>query len=324
MNTSQQATLARRSLLKATGALGLAAAGGLALPGGPAASAASAQLSVASYSHTLYTGKALTENRTQQAFAFDQANRRFFVLQGRQDNTGDDLCLNRVSLSGTPLGTMYLDNVGHGVGFGVESVGTDSYIWSEARADSTGRATCLMRFKWIPGTKPANVQYYFEGRGYRDVSCSMDPLNQHLVVRYIPAGSTTSSHVNDLYSLPFGHPDQMRFLLKFALPGTLAGIGVMQGSVPYGQYFYVLLGSPQRDVADIDSKLAVVDMYTSKQVGSAVTTYAGKNLPFREPEGIGIYRSLAGTVGLYFGFTSRNFYDGRLVYSNIFYKNHLV
>jgi len=322
MNTSPPTTLARRSLMKSTGVIGLAAAGGLAFQGRPAEAATSPRLSVSSHSHTLYTSKALTENRTQQSFGFDQANRRMFIMQGRQDSTGDDLCLNRVSLSGKPLGTMYLDNAGHGIGFGVEPVGTSSYIWAEARADSTGRATCLMRFKWIPGTKPANVKYYFQGN--RNVSCSMDPINQHLLVRCIPAGSTGTGHVNYLYSLPFGHPEKMRRLLKFTLPRTLQGIGVYQGCAPYGRYLYALFGSPQRNTANIDSKLAVVDMHTGLQVGSPVMTYAGKNLPFREPEGVAIYRSLAGTVGLYFGFTSRNFYDGKLIYSNIYYKNNLV
>ena len=158
MHTSPTTNLGRRSLLQATGVLGLAAAGGLALSQpAEATMAATSRFNLASPYSRLFITKPLHENRTQQALAFDQANRRLFMLQGRRGSDGDDLCLNQVSFTGTPVGTMYLDNVGHGVGFGIESVGTSSYVWTEALPDSTNRATALKRFKWIPGTRPANV-----------------------------------------------------------------------------------------------------------------------------------------------------------------------
>jgi hypothetical protein len=322
MTTFLQAPLGRRSLMKATGVLGLAAAGGLALAAPEAqALTASSRFNFASSTYRLFGPKSLVENRTHQALAFDNHNRRLFMLQGRRDSTGDDLCLNRVSFSGAPLGTMYLDNVGHGVGFGVEPVGTSSYIWCEALPDSTGRATALKRFKWVPGTRPANVQYFFTG--HRDISCGIDPIYQRLVVRFIQDGSATG-HTNVLFDLPFGHPSQMKRLSEFYLPRAVSSLGPLQGFVPYGKYFYVLTGTSHRYSSDIDSTLATVDMETSKQVGSSVVTRAGEGLPYREPEGLGVYRSAAGNTGLYYGFSSRDSYSGLKVSANIYYKNKLI
>lgn len=322
MSTSPQTTLGRRSLLKATGVLGLAAAGGLALAptGAEAAIKSSGRFDLASPYSRLFINKPLHENRTQQALAFDQANRRLFMLQGRRGSDGDDLCLNQVSFTGTPMGTMYLDNVGHGVGFGVESVGTSSYIWAEALPDSTNRATALQRFKWIPGTRPANVQYFF--RGSRDISCGIDPIYKRLVVRLIPDGGT--GHTNRVYSLPFGSPSQMQQVGEFYLPRAVSSLGPLQGFVPYGSHFYILTGRAHRYMADIDSTLAAVDMNTSKQIGNASVTMAGCKLPYREPEGLGVYRTSAGKTGLYFGFSSRDSYEGLKVFSNVFVKNGMA
>jgi receptor-binding protein len=322
MNITSTTTFGRRSLMKATGALGLAAAaGGLAVAAPAQAAVTSARFNFTSSAYKLFGPKSLVENRTHQALAFDNVNRRLFMLQGRRDSTGNDLCLNRVSFGGTPLGAMYLDNIGHGVGFGVEPVGSDSYIWCEALPDSSGRATALKRFKWIPGTKPANVTYHFTGR--RDVSCGMDPVNHRLLVRYIPADSV-NGHTNVLYDLPFGHPSQLKKISEFYLPRAVSSLGPLQGFVPYGNYMYVLTGTSHQYQSDIDSTLAAVDMSNSKQVGSSVVTYAGADLPYREPEGLGVYRSVAGNTGLYYGFSSRDSYSGLKVTANIYYKNQML
>ena len=311
--------LDRRSLLGATGVIGLAAAGGLALPGRAQASTAVPRFNLAAPFRTLYAKKRLHENFSQQVLAFDSRNRRLFVAQGRRYSTGDDLCLNRVSFTGAPLGTMYVNDCGHGVGFGVEPVGTSSYIWMEARPDSNNRGTALMRFKWVPGTRPANVKYYFdEGR---DVSCAIDPVYQRLVVRLIPAGRT--GHTHRLYSLPFGHPENMRKLNEFYLPASVAGLGPLAGFAPFGRYLYVFTGRAQRYASNIDSTLATVDMSTSKQVGGNMVTYAGRNLPYREPEGLSVHRGTDNRTRLFFGFASRDSYDGHQQYSNIFYKSLL-
>ncbi len=53
-------------------------------------------------------------------------------------------------------------------------------------------------------------------------------------------------------------------------------------------------------------------------------TKAGKSLVYREPEGLGIYRSLAGETRLYMGFGSRSSMTNANRYANLFYKNVLV
>jgi hypothetical protein len=315
-------TLDRRSLMRAAGVLGLAAASGLAVPTHAQASTAAPRFDLAAPYQTLYTKKRLHENRTQQVLAFDSVNRRLFVSQGRRDNTGDDLCLNQVSFAGTSLGTMYIDNCGHGMGLGVEPVGTSSYIWMETKAGPDGRGTALMRFKWVPGTKPANVKYYFQGIG-TDVSCAIDPVYQRLVVRFTPTGKT--GHTHHVFSLPFGHPERMQKLYEFYLPASVwSGGAHLGGFTPYGKYLYVFTGSAHVDPADIDSSLCMVDMTTSRMVGEKVVTRAGRNLPGREPEGLAVYRGSDGRSHLFYGFGSRESFESLMVNSNIFYKSGVL
>jgi hypothetical protein len=315
-------TLDRRSVMRAAGVLGLAAASGLALPARAQAATAAPQFDLFAPYRTLYTKKRLHENRTQQDFAFDSVNRRLFVSQGRRDNTGDDLCLNQVSFSGTSLGTMYVDNCGHGVGMGVEPVGSSSYIWMEAKAGPDGRGTALMRFKWVPGTRPANVKYYFGGLG-TDVCCAIDPVYQRLVVRFRPTGK--SGHMHHVYSLPFGHRESMRKLYEFYLPASVwSDGGLLGGFAPLGKYVYVFTGRAHRDPADIDSALCKVDMTTSTMVGQKVVTRAGRDLPGREPEGLAIYRGSDNRCRLFYGFGSRDSFAGYTVHSNIFYKSRYL
>ncbi len=310
----------RRTLGRATAVLGLATAGLAVSAQAARALPASPRIALLSDIDTLFTKKALTENNNQQALAFDVANGRLFMLQSRRGSTGVDLCLNRVSFAGTPLGTMYMDKVGYGVSFGVEPVGKDSYIWMQTRADSTGRATALMRFKWITGHQT----------GQRQLPLHRQPRHQLRDRPHLPeaAGAQTGrrhhTHVHQLFALPFGKTFVPSAPLNtFTLPLEISGLGVLAGYVPYGRYLYVFTGNRQRRVADIDSKLSTLDMDT-RRVVAKTTTHAGSSLPYRKPEGLGIYRSSTGVVGLYFGFASRESFNGTHPLANVFFKNDLA
>ncbi|WIY01825.1 hypothetical protein QRX60_48790 [Amycolatopsis mongoliensis] len=69
-----------------------------------------------------------------QGFAFDNVNRRLFVVQARNGTSGDDLCVNQLGFGGEVLGSMHLGHAGHGVSIGVQPVGT-----------------ALARFKFVDG-----------------------------------------------------------------------------------------------------------------------------------------------------------------------------
>ncbi len=122
MNASQPTTLARRSLIKATGGIGLAAAGGLALVP-QAAQAAPVPASTSPRAPTGSSGPSRSW-RTGPTRRWRSTTSTGGCTCCRVVGTmGQRPVPQSVSFSGAPLSTMYLDNVGHGVGFGVEPVG---------------------------------------------------------------------------------------------------------------------------------------------------------------------------------------------------------
>ncbi|HEY7593846.1 MAG TPA: teichoic acid biosynthesis protein C [Actinophytocola sp.] len=315
--------LSRRSLLRAGG--GIAATAALAGAGTALAGPASATVPESEYfditkdSHDLFRGKMLHESHhVMQGFTFDNVNRRLFVVQTQNGSSGDDLCVNQLDFAGNQVGSMHLDSAGHGVSIGVEPVGTDSYIWMECDSDGTGptaRGTALARFKFVNGGTPS-VRKFLTGSD--TITCATDPVNERIVVRRKEGGVMHYS----LYSLAdaaagdFGSP-----LVHFAEPPLGP---VFQGYAIYGQYLYTLDGSGHEDPADIDSYVTRIDMNTGAQEDRFLT-HAGSTLVYREPEGMAVYRTVAGETRLFLGFGSRDDGIGELNrYANIFYKNVLV
>ena len=310
----------RRAVLKATGIVGLAV-GGLAIAAPTMARAAlpagGPRIDLTSPNHTLFEHKSLHHSqRVIRSLAFDNANRRLFILQARTDGAVGDLCLNRVSMSGALLGTMHVNHAGHGLSFGVESVGSDSYIWMEGKANSAGNATALQRFKWVPGRAPAAPQTFFAGS--KNITCAVDPVNQRLLVRNL----TTTGYKHRVYKLPFGKPASMTLLSSFSLPAAVTNLGTLRGYAPYGRHLYIFTGSPQRSSANINSRITVMDMDTRKVV-SSTTTYAGRRLAYRAPKGLAIYATPAG-VGLYLGIASRTTYGASRDYANVYFKDDMT
>lgn len=269
-------------------------------------------------SYDLFRNKMLHESHhVMQGFTFDNVNRRLFVVQIRNGSSGDDLCVNQLDFDGNRVGAMHLDGAGHGVSIGVEAVGADSYIWMECDSDGTGdsgRGTALARFKFVNGGTPSVRKFL---TGSKTITCATDPVNDRIVVRRNENGTMHYS----LYALAdaaagdFGSP-----LAHFAQPALGP---VFQGYAIYGQYLYTLDGSGHDDPADIDSYVSRIDMNTGAVVSRALTK-AGSTLIYREPEGMAVYRTVAGETRLFLGFASRDSLDGVDRYANLFYKNALV
>jgi hypothetical protein len=314
--------LSRRGLLRAGG--GIAATAALAGAGATFAGRASATVPGSPYfditkpSYDLFRNKALHESHhVMQSFTFDNVNRRLFVAQLQNGSSGDDLCVNQLDFAGNRVGAMHLNGAGHGVSIGVEAVGTASYIWMECDSDGTGdsgRGTALARFKFVNGGTPSVRRFL---TGSKTITCATDPVNDRIVVRRNEGGTMHYS----LYPLAaaaagdFGSP-----LAHFAEPDLG---GVFQGYTIYGQYLYTLDGTGHDDAADIDSYVTRIDMNTGAIKARALTK-AGSTLVYREPEGMAIYRTVAGETRLFLGFASRDSLDGVNRYANIFYKNELV
>lgn len=319
-------TLSRRSLLRAGG--GAAATAALLGTGALFAGSARADtlpesqyFDIAQPSHDLFRSKMLHESHhVMQGFAFDNANRRLFIVQAQNGTSGDDLCVNQVSFTGEVLGSMHLDGAGHGVSIGVEAVGTASYIWMECDADGTGtgaRGTALARFKFVDGGTPAVKKFL---TGSKTITCATDPVNKRIAVRRSEGGKMYYS-VYPLASAAAG--DFSTPLAYFPQPALSTTAVTFQGYTIYGQYLYTLDGEGHADSADIDSYVTRIDMITGT-VKSRAFTQAGSTLVYREPEGMAVYRTADGETRLFLGFGSRSSLDNINRYANIFYKNVLV
>ncbi|RSN66009.1 teichoic acid biosynthesis protein C [Amycolatopsis sp. WAC 04182] len=315
----------RRALLRAGGGLAATTAllGTGAVFAGPASAAvpASKRFDLTQPSYDEFRSKILHESHhVMQGFAFDNQNVRIFIVNARNGGTGDDLCVTQVNFSGEIQGSMHLNNAGHGVSIGVEPVGTDSYIWMECDSDGptgTGRGTALARFKFVNGGTPSVKKFL---TGSKTITCATDPINKRIAVRRNEGGKMFYS-VYPLASAAAGNFSSP--LAHFAQPALSTEKVTFQGYTIYGQYLYTLDGEGHADPADINSYVTCIDMNTGT-VKSRALTRAGKSLVFREPEGLGIYRSLAGETRLYMGFGSRSSMENINRYANLFYKNVLI
>ncbi|MEV6872028.1 teichoic acid biosynthesis protein C [Amycolatopsis sp. NPDC051128] len=321
--------LSRRSLFRATALTATAATAtalgvGAVFAGTAAAGelpASSPYFDIAKPSYDLFRSKMLHESHhVMQGFAFDNVNRRLFVVQAQNGTSGDDLCVNQLSFSGELLGSMHLAHAGHGVSLGVEPVGTASYIWMECDADGTtgdARGTALARFKFVDGGTPSVKKFL---TGSRTITCATDPVYKRIAVRRSEGGKMYYS-VYPLASAAAG--DFSAPLAHFPQPALSTSSVVFQGYTILGNYLYTLDGSGHADAADIDSYVTRIDM-TTGEVKSRELTKAGSTLVYREPEGMAIYRTADGETRLFLGFGSRSSLDNVNRYANIFYKNVLV
>lgn len=323
-----RSTFSRRSLLRTGGGLAATTAllGAGAVFAGPASAAISAvpaskRFNLTEPSYDEFRSKLLHESHhVMQGFAFDNQNVRIFIVNARNGGTGDDLCVTQVNFSGEIQGSMHLNNAGHGVSIGVEPVGTDSYIWMECDSNgptSDGRGTALARFKFVNGGTPSVKKFL---TGSDTITCATDPINKRMAVRRKEGGKMFIS-VYPLASAAAG--DFSSPLAHFPQPALAETSVVFQGYTIYGQYLYTLDGTGHANPADINSYVTCIDMNTGK-VKSRALTKAGKSLVYREPEGLGIYRSLAGETRLYMGFGSRSSMENVNRYANLFYKNVLI
>ncbi|MEU4520343.1 teichoic acid biosynthesis protein C [Amycolatopsis sp. NPDC024027] len=317
-------TLSRRSLFRAGAATAVALGSGALLAGTAAAAEelpASPYIDITQPSYDLFRSKMLHESHhVMQGFAFDNVNRRLFIVQAQNGTSGDDLCVSQLSFSGELLGSMHLNHAGHGVSLGVEPVGTASYLWMECDADGTtteSRGTALARFKFVDGGTPAVKKFL---TGSKNITCATDPVYRRMVVRRDEDGRMWFS-VFPLAKAVAG--DFSEPLAHFPQPSLSSSGVVFQGYTILGSSLYILDGAGHADAADIDSYVTRVDMKTGEVKERAITR-AGESLVWREPEGMAVYRTADGETRLFLGFGSRSSVDNVNRYANLFYKNVLV
>lgn len=262
--------------------------------------------------------------RSMQGISYDTVNKRLFVAQQRDGRPGADLCINQLSPTGEVVANLHVDNAGHGQSFGVEPVGSASYLWLECDANentTNGRGTALARFEFVPGRRPAMRRFFTDGL---EVGCAVDPVNRRLLIRRPEGGSTRYT----LYDLDQAVDDFSRPLARFPEPALLhpgKAEAVLQAFAVLGSYLYTMVGTGGRagtSADPFDSHLSAIDMNTGEVVQQQLTT-AGSSLVYREPEGLAI-NVVDGLPQLCFGLSSRPSRSSSLRYANVFYQDALV
>lgn len=284
----------------------------------------SAYFNLKAPSHDLFRHINLKDDTVQQSFAFDQRNRRLFVSQRRNGSPieAGDLTITQLDFAGKYLGYMHLNGFGHGVSFGAESLGTDTYLWTEVDSKSNGYGERLARFKFVNGktvSRDSTALTKFKPfPSSSSIIAVINPVDNTLVCRY------TSGLTKRLAAFPLEEATVGNFsspLYDFEQPELKGLSSVFQGYAAYGSYVYILSGTAY-DVNGniIDSELTSVNVNTGIIHQGPVLTKAGSTLTFREPEGMAVYTTQAGEPRLFLGFASGKAGDRR---SNLFYKNEL-
>lgn len=219
---------------------------------------------------------------------------------------------------------MYLNGFGHGVSFGAQGVGADTYLWTEVEANGNGYGKKLARFKWKNGStlsksSSSALTKFTPIKGATEHTAFIDQISNRLIVRYNKDGKHIAAF--DLNAATKG--DFSKPLVNFKQPGLdKFKSKVFQGYAVYGSYFYILTGtSYDASGGVVNSQVASIDMNTGKIVQGPTMTKAGVSLPFREPEGMAVYKTKAGEVRLFLGFATGKSGDRR---SSLFYKNALI
>ncbi|ARP73765.1 teichoic acid biosynthesis protein C [Streptomyces pluripotens] len=314
----------RRSMLRGCGGIGLAAFGlGCGAGTASAAVSASPRFDLTKPSYDLFRHKRLHDVTVQQGFAFDGINKRLFVAQRRNgtDTKAGDLCITQLDFAGNYVSYMHLSGFGHGVAFGVEPRGTESWLWTEVDANANGYGTRLARFKFVKGGSLSHassaIAKYSPVPGAVEYTCSIDPVHENLVLRHHKYGAKHIAvyAMADAKAGDFSRPKA--YFKQPSIPGT------MQGYTAYGQYLYCLTGNAYSasNPAPGNAHLVSVNLNAGVIAQGPVLTKAGGTLEFREPEGLAVYRTDAGQSRLFLGFASGAAGNRR---SNLFYKNVLL
>ncbi|SFL22875.1 hypothetical protein SAMN03159341_104130 [Paenibacillus sp. 1_12] len=292
----------------------------------------------------LITGKVLTDPTLQQGYSFDNTNNHIYMVQitnagqklgtetriynSAERSIKGDLTVTKLSTDGTILGKMYLIGFGHGVSIGVEPVGTTAYLWTEVDAvadkhePNNGFGTKLARFPFVDNQVLVNtdpsIAKYAPVAGADRTTVNIDMANGLLTMRYRLNETLFHFSVFNLNDVKAGN------FKPLATVDQPTGLGVFQGFASYGSYLYLLDGTATNVNTNPNGNtyITTVNLNTGLQVDRALIN-AGKELLFREPEGMAI-QNVGSTARLSFGFGSYRSSADTRKHANIYYKDALI
>ncbi|MFI0821620.1 teichoic acid biosynthesis protein C [Streptomyces sp. NPDC021098] len=312
--------LTRRRFALAGGAVAAGALGAFAVRPAEATAAEAAEAAEASAggrfdlsvpSTQLIREKAPHNNTVLQSFAFDDVNGHLYTIQLMQGGIrlGDesapvsgadraargDMCLTRLSLTGSELGYMYVRGFGHGVAIGCEPVGATAYLWTESDANpESGYGRAISRFPFKSGTVldsgASGLATHRPVAGSTSNQPAVDMLNKRLLLRYRQGGEARY-RLMSLAGVTAG--DYTPVYDDIPQAGIEDG-EVFQGFTVLGDYVYQLTGTaysdengPNPPSGHGNAYVSCVDLRTGELVQRS-RTEAGYSLDYREPEGMAV------------------------------------
>ncbi|MGW9067888.1 hypothetical protein ACWGQT_00350 [Streptomyces yangpuensis] len=226
-----------------------------------------------------------------------------------------DIVINRLAMDGTLSGSMIARGMGHGH-FGVEPVGNDAYIWSEANATlgsgntfSVGKK--IGRFKWVNGAVINSGAVGMEMFNPLPTMWALQPVldlpTRRISIHYMDPADGYRAWF-DTYDM-----DEMKQLRNTRLSRTPRNTSesgalpsVWQTHALYGQYHYVMTGNSYDATTNPppgNCHILAIRIPDGKWVDLAANGTA-LELPYREPEGMTVnYGGSQPT--LEFGFATR-------------------
>jgi hypothetical protein len=276
-------------------------------------------------------GKLLHRRKLQnatvmQSFGIDPVTGDIFVLQvveggltlpgesgprtGAQRAYAGDLAVTRLDQAGAITGHMYLQGFGHGVSMGVEHHDGVSRLWTETASvpmgtnvpeeEKEGYGTAVTHFEFRDGTTIGSgssqlAEPYRPVAGATNVTCTIDPTTNRVIVRFKSGSMTFESH--DLDKARAG--DWTAPLARINQPDAH---GTFQGYASLGGVLYMLAGNGYSATLDPPGNtwLTAVDWATGAVLDQQFTA-AAPGLELREPEGMAV-SVRNGVPHLHFGF----------------------
>lgn len=205
-----------------------------------------------------------------------------------------DMCITKLTMSGTRLGHMYVRGFGHGVAIGVEHAGATPWLWTESDANpSSGYGRALSRYRFTNGavldSGSSSLAKIRPVPGSTSNQVSIDNLNQLLLLRYRLSG------VARYRLMHLGDVKAGRFTALYDVPQAgVSASEVFQGFAVLGDHAYQMTGTAYTSESGSNppsgrgnTYLTRLDLRTGT-VTQRSRTEAAYSLGFREPEGVAV------------------------------------
>jgi hypothetical protein len=334
MTEDRAAHVSRRTLFRAAalGAGVASAGGGLLSLMSPAAAALPTTLPIAGSKKPFFKNvESVNPNARMQSFAFDSVNNKMFTATPFNGKSGD-LEIRRILVGSDTAGNvssekMIVPGAGHGVSFGVEPIGGQSYIWLEYAADSNGYGTKLARFRFVAGRNTASQSLsddLFRYSGSRQISCSVDHVYNYgdgfarlgiLLSRSddVLNGKNDPTTRLEVYKLKgLGSLPELEWAAPVDALKVNGDSKKIQGWTLYANRYYAITGDAGADNTHIHLQTPeepkTADWHTAKKMWAITPVkqnIASTNIVDCEPEGLGVYRpDSSEVVRLNFGLTA--------------------